>query len=133
MKKSSIASTSLLITGLLMTINYNTNINNVIALEPENNTSTLKAEVISPGMRAEDEYTIISPKNLLSGYEPKNPDGTINMVLEIPTGTLAKWEVTKPDGKPRVVQYLGYPGNYGMIQNHFYRKNWVVMATPWMW
>lgn len=124
MKKLSIASTSLLITGLLMTINYTTNINNVIALEADNNTSTLKAEVVSPGLRTENEYTIVGPKNLLSDYEPKNPDGTINVVVEIPTGTLAKWEVTKPDGKlewefkdgkPRVVQYLGYPGNYGMI------------------
>lgn len=48
----------------------------------------------------------------------------VNVVVEIPAGTDAKWEVTKPDGElrwqikdgaPRVVKYLGYPGNYGMI------------------
>ena len=48
----------------------------------------------------------------------------MNVVVEIPTGTTAKWEVRKEDGflaweqksgKPRVVQYLGYPGNYGMV------------------
>ena len=45
-------------------------------------------------------------------------------MIEIPTGTTAKWEVVKPSGelrwefdqgRPRVVRYLGYPGNYGMI------------------
>jgi inorganic pyrophosphatase len=52
--------------------------------------------------------------------------------VEIPAGTLAKWEVNgrlpdgaEPDdgklrwefvnGKPRIIQYLGYPGNYGFI------------------
>jgi inorganic pyrophosphatase len=45
-------------------------------------------------------------------------------VVEIPTGTTAKWEVVKPsgelnwkfsNGKPRRVKYLGYPCNYGMV------------------
>ncbi|MFV0431422.1 MAG: inorganic diphosphatase [Alphaproteobacteria bacterium] len=56
---------------------------------------------------------------------PINDDDTINAIVEIPTGTLAKWEMDKENtdqvmwefkkGKPRVVQYLGYPGNYGAI------------------
>ena len=50
--------------------------------------------------------------------------GLIHVVVEIPAGTNAKWEVEKAsgglhweqkDGKPRVVQFLAYPGNYGMI------------------
>ena len=50
--------------------------------------------------------------------------GLIHFVVEIPAGTNAKWEVDKAtgglhweqkDGRPRVVQYLAYPGNYGMI------------------
>ncbi len=50
--------------------------------------------------------------------------GTINVVVEIPGGTNDKWEVDKTsgtleweqlDGRPRVVQYLSYPGNYGMV------------------
>lgn len=86
--------------------------------------SELKTEVLSPGVRAENQYTIVSPKNFISGYKPENSDGTVNVVVEVPAGTLDKWEVSKPDGKleweflegkPRVVQYLGYPGNYGMI------------------
>ena len=45
-------------------------------------------------------------------------------MVEIPAGSNDKWEVDKTsgalyweqeDGKPRVVQYLAYPGNYGMI------------------
>ena len=47
----------------------------------------------------------------------------VNVVVEIPTGTAAKWEVEedgvlrwqKRRGEPRVVKYLAYPGNYGMI------------------
>ncbi len=89
MKKLSSACKSLLIAGLLTGINYTLNIDNVIALEPDNNTSNLKAEVTYPGLRTEGEYTIISPKNFLSGYEPKNPDGTINVVVEIPIFLIA--------------------------------------------
>jgi inorganic pyrophosphatase len=78
---------------------------------------------IAPGLKASDAYTLISEKNLLSEIEPMNADGTINMVVEIPAGRTDKWEVKKDgqlhwdfkDGKPRIVQYLGYPCNYGMV------------------
>ncbi|MBN2789945.1 MAG: inorganic diphosphatase [Candidatus Delongbacteria bacterium] len=48
----------------------------------------------------------------------------VNAIIEIPAGTIGKWEVDKSDGKlkwefkkgkPRKVKYLGYPANYGMI------------------
>ena len=74
--------------------------------------------------QSKDKFTLIGEKSFLTGYDPVNADGTVNIVVEIPAGTTAKWEVTKPDGlmkwefkngKPRVVKYLGYPGNYGMI------------------
>lgn len=66
---------------------------------------------------------IVGAGNFISGYAPKI-DNDIQVVIEIPTGTTAKWEVDKSDGllhweikngKPRIVKYLGYPGNYGMI------------------
>ena len=75
-------------------------------------------------IRLADEYTIIGEKNYLTGYAPIDAEGNINVVIEIPTGTTAKWEVEKStgnltwefvNGKPREVKYLGYPGNYGMI------------------
>lgn len=62
--------------------------------------------------------------NLLTDFPPKFEDGDINAIVEIPSGTLAKWEVNKQNGtlewdkingKPRVINYLSYPGNYGMI------------------
>jgi inorganic pyrophosphatase len=68
---------------------------------------------------------VTEPKgNFLSEYEPLNIDGTINVVVEIPAGTNEKWEVDKLSGellwtleknKYRIVNYLPYPGNYGMI------------------
>jgi len=71
-----------------------------------------------------DQYTLVGEKNFLTGFEPLNPDGDINVIVEIPTGTIEKWEVDKDSGymiwefkndKLRIVKYLGYPGNYGMI------------------
>ena len=63
-------------------------------------------------------------KNYLTGYPALNVDGTVNVVIEIPAGSTAKYEVNKKNGmleleqkngNPRFVKYLGYPGNYGMI------------------
>ena len=63
-------------------------------------------------------------RSFLDDYEPINAQGSINAVVEIPTGTLAKWEVDKKNGKikrefengrHRIINYLGYPTNYGMI------------------
>jgi inorganic pyrophosphatase len=71
-----------------------------------------------------DARTLVGPENYLNGYPARNADGTINVVVEIPAGTNDKWEVDKRDGAlrwelkhgaPRVVAYLAYPGNYGMI------------------
>jgi len=72
----------------------------------------------------QDVYVLIGEKNFLTGYEPIHSDGDINVVVEIPTGSIDKWEVNKETGnmnwvfrndEPRRIKYLGYPGNYGMI------------------
>jgi inorganic pyrophosphatase len=72
---------------------------------------------------ASDER-IIGERHFLSGYEPITEDSLVNVVIEIPAGTDAKWEVELDsgdlaweyrDGKPRIVNYVGYPGNYGMV------------------
>lgn len=74
--------------------------------------------------RTTDAYTIFDDRSFLSGFPAINHDGSINVVVEIPAGTIAKWEVTKPSGvlewelngnTRRQIQYLGLPGNYGMI------------------
>mgnify|MGYP002725490298 CR=1 FL=1 len=62
--------------------------------------------------------------NLLTDYVPVYSDGDVNAIIEIPAGTLEKWELDKSNGQikwelvnnvPRTINYLGYPGNYGMI------------------
>jgi inorganic pyrophosphatase len=79
---------------------------------------------VSSETKITKENVIITNKHLLKDYEPTYENGDINVVVEIPAGTLEKWEVNKIDGNlkleyihdtPRIVQYLAYPGNYGMI------------------
>lgn len=52
-------------------------------------------------------------------------EGLVNVVIEIPAGTNAKWETNKKTGflewamnakgERRTVNYLAYPANYGMV------------------
>lgn len=62
--------------------------------------------------------------HLVNDYPPLNADGSLNVLVEVPAGTIEKSEVNKKtgaleieliDGEPRKVNYLPYPGNYGMI------------------
>ncbi|MEP5255129.1 MAG: inorganic diphosphatase [Winogradskyella arenosi] len=62
--------------------------------------------------------------NLLTDINPQFEDAQVNAVIEIPAGTIDKWELNKNTGQieweriedtPRKINYLGYPGNYGMI------------------
>jgi len=60
-----------------------------------------------------------------SNVPPFNADGMLNALIEIPAGTNAKWETSAgqealewerlEDGTLRVVAYLAYPANYGMV------------------
>lgn len=63
-------------------------------------------------------------RHLVSDTPIQSEAGFLQAVIEIPTGTTAKFEVDKvsgelvwseENGKPRSVAYLGYPGNYGFI------------------
>ena len=76
------------------------------------------------GTHRVDPLTLVGPRSWLDGWPAEVEGGFIHVVVEIPTGGTDKWEVSKPDGKmrwevvdgrPRVVQYVGYPGNYGMV------------------
>lgn len=71
-----------------------------------------------------DKYTLESTTNLSNSIPAIDKDGNINIVVEIPAGTNEKWEVNPETGnleweirneKPRIVQYLPYVGNYGMV------------------
>ena len=83
---------------------------------PGSNTSSVNGED-----RCRTEKSNINP---LRDIIPLYDDGDVNALIEIPSGTLQKWELNKTNGKveweqvddkPRIINYIGYPGNYGMI------------------
>ena len=56
----------------------------------------------------------------------------VTALIEIPSGSLEKWELNKNTGKivrdsigkqPRTIDYLGYPANYGMITGTILTKS----------
>ena len=60
----------------------------------------------------------------LDTITPRLDNGMVQAIIEIPAGTVEKWEMNKKNGlierdsiqgNPRTINYLGYPGNYGMI------------------
>ncbi len=89
-----------------------------------------KAEISSPVLKTiqqESKETID-----FRTVQALNSDSSINMIVEIPAGTTAKYEMNKKsyqivmdsiDGVPRYINYLGYPGNYGMIPNTILPKS----------
>jgi len=92
----------------------------------------MPASVLAQDVAAAHVSVLRGEKNYLSGYDPLNPDGTVNVVIEIPAGTTAKYEVNKDSGMmeleqkggaPRYVQYLGYPVNYGAIPRSILLKS----------
>lgn len=57
-------------------------------------------------------------------FSQSEEDVWVKMLVEIPAGTVEKYELNKKNnqlvmdsinGKPRLIDYLGYPANYGMI------------------
>lgn len=78
---------------------------------------------LAPGLTFADPQTVKSPKDFLRDWPSRAGADTVNAVVEIPTGTNEKWEVKLDgvmrwdikDGKVRIVKYLGYPGNYGIV------------------
>ena len=72
----------------------------------------------------QDQFTLVNQRNFLSDYQPLNPDGTVNVVVERPTGSVQAWHINaksgaivwqQDKGKARSVHYLGYPGNFGFV------------------
>lgn len=65
-----------------------------------------------------------APLHLVNSYPTFADKQRVMVVIEIPAGTTEKWEVNKESGllerdsidnKPRSINYLGYPANYGFI------------------
>ncbi len=73
----------------------------------------------------EENHTRISTHDFLRDFPALTPDSLVNIVVEIPAGCNQKWEVNKKNGflewesvnkdSLRIVRYLPYPANYGMI------------------
>jgi inorganic pyrophosphatase len=71
------------------------------------------------------DKTIIARHDYLRDFPAFNNEGLVNIVVEIPAGCNQKWEVDKDTGylgwekigsdSLRVVKYLPYPANYGMV------------------
>ncbi|MFA0441945.1 ParB-like protein [Vibrio sp. 10N.222.51.C12] len=82
------------------------------------------AAASAPALKQLDQFTL-EANSSFNDYPAASADGIVNAIVEIPTGTSAKWELSKDNdkqviwehkkGAPRVVNYLGYPGNYGSI------------------
>lgn len=86
---------------------------------------------LAEGLRYESFTEIQGPTDLHHGIAARHESGLLNAVIEIPSGTNAKWEVKDDgqmhwevrDGQPRIVNFLPYPGNYGFIPQTLLRKD----------
>lgn len=84
------------------------------------------AAVSEPGGRAAAAAVAPTPAtgHLWHDHDALIGDTLVQVVVEIPAGTNDKWQVEKEsgtleweqeNGAPRVIQYLAYPGSYGII------------------
>jgi inorganic pyrophosphatase len=79
-----------------------------------------------------NDQTRIETHNFLDDFEAVNDSGLVNVVIEIPAGSNQKWEVEKETGhlaweiagdSLRVISYLPYPANYGMVPRTWLPEN----------
>ena len=78
---------------------------------------------VAPEATAVDAETVRGSADYLAGWPAREGD-SVNAVIEIPAGTVAKFEVTADgelaweharEGGLRAVDFLPYPVNYGMV------------------
>ncbi len=95
----------------------------VIALSIVSTFFVIAANSGSAAQNTEGIQDISGERNYLHGYPAVNADGTVNVIIECPAGTTAKWQV-EPDGVLRRqykagklydLDYLPFLVNYGMI------------------
>jgi inorganic pyrophosphatase len=80
---------------------------------------------VSRDVFAMDDMTIVGRGHFVHDLPAGNDDGSVNAVIEIPSGTTGKFEVgddgvmrwarDREHGGPRDVDYLPFPVNYGMV------------------
>ena len=73
-----------------------------------------------------NDFRIEYKNDYIKNITTKNDDESYNAIIEIPSGTNQKWEISDDykylelefkNGYPRIIKYLGYPANYGFIPN----------------
>lgn len=78
------------------------------------------------------KFEISQKNNLLKDIPFSNLDNSLNAVVEITSGSIEKWSINKngnilqrefKEGKPRTIDYIGYPGNYGFFPQTYLDKN----------
>jgi inorganic pyrophosphatase len=66
----------------------------------------------------------LKTRHMINDIAYKTSDGLYQMVVEIPSGTTEKWQTDpvtggfyhdKIDGVPRIINFLPYPMNYGIV------------------
>jgi inorganic pyrophosphatase len=80
--------------------------------------------LVAPEVEYIDDYTLKGPVNYFTEVDPVDKDGYVHVIVEIPSGTTAKWEVSPEtgkivweftDGKPGTEEFGGgYPANCGI-------------------
>ncbi len=71
------------------------------------------------------DSTVPNSQNFLHNIELFTDDSLVNVVIEIPAGSIQKWEINKETGQieweqvapdsMRIIDYLAYPANYGFV------------------
>lgn len=88
----------------------------------------LSALLLCVSCKEHSDFTIIKSHNFLSDFPAMDNAGLLNALIEIPAGSNQKWEVLKDSGhlaweqigdSLRVIPYLPYPANYGMVPRTF--------------
>jgi len=80
---------------------------------------------VAPNAIAIDGDTVVGSGHFLHDFPADNPDGSVNALVEIPSGTTGKFDVgddgrlrwarDRNHGGRREVDYLPFPVNYGMV------------------
>lgn len=98
-----------------MTIRFGNQNNNTTPNGPQEASNT-----VNPNITATAEPKV----HMVNGVPYKTAQGQYQMVVEIPSGTNEKWQTDpvtgefyhdKQDGIPRVINFLPYPMNYGIV------------------
>ena len=80
--------------------------------------------ILTSCSHTDEPQTSITDHDYLNDFPAITDQGLVNIVIEIPAGSNDKWEVEKETGhlvweiaddSLRIVRYLPYPANYGMV------------------